>query len=160
MNSKSKSLKSLLALGLCVVSAILVVWAPAAEKGSQQQQPSIKVLNFPEGTLELREKQLLVRKHAAGWQVCRVRRFVWQDSLVVLQSPEKVVGLIREADTADSRPMSDNNGLFVVFQVATRIFATLGQVKIDESLLKSMAESDEILVKAAGVKPPSFSLVK
>jgi len=158
VNTKSKTLKLLVAVGFVTIT-ILVAWVTAAEKEADQQQAK-KVFNLPEGTLELRENQLVARKHAAGWQLCRVKRFVWQDTLVVLQSQDKFVGLIREADTADSRPPSDNNGLFVVLEVAAQTFATLDQVKPDERLLKSMSESDEVLVKATIVRPPTFSLLK
>jgi len=146
--------------GLFAAIAMLFAWVSTAQEKSQQQQPR-KMFNFPNGALELREKQLLLRKRADGWQLCRVKRFVWQESLVVLQAEGKVIGLIREVDATDSRPVSEaTNGMFVVLEVAPETFPAANQVKVDERLLKSFEDSDEVLVKAADVRTPSFSLFK
>jgi len=118
------------------------------------------MLTLPEGTLPLRENQLVARKVKAGWQLCRVKRFVWQDALVILQSEGKVFGLIRETDTLDSKSPSENNGLFVVLGVSPQKFASLEKVKPDEEVSKAMDDSDEFIFKATAIKPPHFSLVK
>jgi len=121
MNARYKTL--LLSVGFAAVLGIgeLLI---AIEKETVQKQPK-RMLTLPEDTLPLRENQLVARKVKAGWQLCRVKRFVWQDALVILQSEGKVFGLIRETDTLDSKSPSENNGLFVVLGVSPQKFASL-----------------------------------
>jgi hypothetical protein len=152
-------------LEMCLLAASFFVPASrsefalfAAEEKAQPKGPWT-MASLPPESLQIREAQILLRKRPEGWQVCRVKRFVWQEKLVSLGFQNKTLGFIRERDATDSGVESDDNGFFIVLAVAPNSFARRDAVKIDEDLLSSMKNSDEILVKATKVKFPEFFLI-
>lgn len=158
-HSNGKRFRFFLTGGVLLTALVVSVSIFAAKHRRDWYRESEQIALPPE-MLPIQEKQLVLRQHGSGWQVCRVKRFVWQEQVLVLRKGSEVFDVVRAFEVADSNPLSHFAWLCVILEVTPRLFAAVDQVKVDEQLLKELEASDDVLIKAADVKPPEFLLLK
>jgi len=116
---------------------------------------------LPPETLRVNHGDLILRKNGNGWNVCKIKRFILQETLDVHWAKDRKLDNIERAfATADSRGLSAFAWICVVLQASPEQFPSVTEIRVNDALLKNIEASDEILVKAADVKAPDYALLK
>ncbi len=151
---------------LIVITVATVVRGAGAPNKTERENEIIDhgVYRLPKGILAVGAKgldrnQLLARRNSDGkWQVLRVRRFVWQEPLIVVPEPEDPHRAVSETLTTNSI-VPANQGVYAVIEVAPTLFDTNNDIKIDEAVRTGLANSDDILIAARKLRSPDFIVV-
>jgi hypothetical protein len=116
---------------------------------------------IPKDALLIDKEQLVARKTAAGkWQVCRMKRYLWQEPLVLLKDKSGKSGqLFRDLDLRDST-LPEGRGVYVVLQIAPKLYDSAKDAGGDKEVKKVFDDCDEVIISLERFHAPEFSIVK